>query len=371
MDHEKYFNINRYCLIMRHIIELSDYNISIGPIKSTLREYLSERIYSKIAILVDECTSIHCLPLIKNLITQPLIITIQSGEKNKVLETTKQIWSKLADAGFDRHSLMINLGGGVIGDMGGFAASCYMRGIDFIQVPTTLLSQVDASIGGKLAIDFKGLKNFIGLFQNPCAVLIDPVFLSTLSVREKRSGYAEMIKHGLIRDKVIWSRLRSYESWEHTDWNYEIYQSVLIKKAIVEIDPKEIGIRKILNFGHTIGHAVESLALNSKSPLLHGEAIAIGMVAESVLSCLSTGLSSSALQNIVSFIRKIYTDLPLESLDNIEEIKSIMNSDKKNKDGKIMFSLLEGEGRCTYDKVTTKDQIEQCVKRTYEMLSDI
>ena len=220
---------------MQHI-QLRDYKISYGPAAQAIRVYLNSKHYTSICILVDENSKKHCLPLLA--MEQPYhMIEIESGESHKGLSTCEFIWSNMASIGVDRHALLINLGGGVIGDMGGFCASCYMRGIDFVQIPTTLLSQVDASIGGKLAVDFKGLKNFIGLFQNPQEVIVDYTFINTLPQTELRSGYAEMIKHALIQNSDIWYRIRGCEHWSNLDWQSEIYPSILIKKEVVEQDP--------------------------------------------------------------------------------------------------------------------------------------
>ncbi|MCL4115774.1 UNVERIFIED_CONTAM: hypothetical protein GTU68_051697 [Idotea baltica] len=261
----------------------------------------------------------------------------------------------------DRHGLVINLGGGVIGDMGGFVASTYMRGLDFIQIPTTLLSQVDASVGGKLGVDFNGLKNFIGLFQNPRAVLVDPSFIDTLTSEDHRSGYAEMIKHAMIRDRNIWDRLTALNIWSDMDRITEIYESIKIKKDVVTEDPREGGLRKILNFGHTIGHAIETLSFSTSKPFLHGEAIGIGMAAEAILSVRSCGLSKADADRIISYLKSVYDGLDLEILARHEEIIELMQSDKKNKGGQIRFSLLKEIGNCTWDISVSYDHIKDAL----------
>lgn len=345
-------------------IQTSTYSINIGDVADSLGAFLHGKDYSKIAILVDNNTQEYCLPLISEVVDNALIITIVPGELNKSLDTCEHIWSQMAAYQMDRHSLMINLGGGVIGDMGGFAASCYMRGIDFVQIPTTLLSQVDASIGGKLAIDFNRFKNLIGLFQNPQAVLIDTSFLTSLSTDLLRSGYAEMIKHGLIQDQHVWQRLTSSKDWKDLDWDTEIYNSVQIKKRVVEEDPREKGLRKILNFGHTIGHAIESISLDTTNPLLHGEAIALGMMVEAEMSLELSGLSQESTREIQSSLRTVYADLDINLCANTEDIIRLMYSDKKNKAGKIRFSLLKEIGSCTYDIEASEDLITECLHRT-------
>ncbi len=332
-------------------IELDHYDISIGKASMALSEYLRQHRYPKLAVICDNNTRRHCLPrLIDALPEEFLIIEIPSGEAHKSIHTSSQIWNQLVLARFTRQDLLINLGGGVIGDMGGFAASCYMRGLDFIQIPTTLLSQVDASVGGKLAIDFEGYKNMIGLFQDPKAVLIDPDFLESLPYEELKSGYAEMIKHALIKDKTSWEEMvAASDKWQSYISLENIYTSVLIKKAVVQADPKEKGLRKILNFGHTIGHAIESYSHTIGVPLTHGHAIAIGMMAEAYLSKKLTSLSADNYRTIISYLVSIYGDVPRQYLENPTALIELMKGDKKNQHDRFNFSLLGGIGVCYID----------------------
>ena len=311
----------------------------------------------KIAILVDENTTKYCLPLLN--LKEISIIEIESGERNKTLKTCQQIWEFFTKLNFSRNSLMINLGGGVIGDMGGFAAAVYKRGIKFVNVPTTLLSQVDASVGGKLGIDFEGFKNHIGVFQTPYRVIIDTNFLTTLSEKEKKSGYAEVLKHALIKDKKYWEQLKKC-SFEKLQWNEIVAKSVAIKHEVVQQDPKENGLRKILNFGHTLGHAIESFCLNTKQPLLHGEAIAMGIILESYLSWDKKILKEDELDDILQMIKKTYT-LPSQ-LPTYEQLKPIFSQDKKNySEYETSFSLINGIGKCVYDVQVTKQQIKKSI----------
>ncbi len=330
-------------------LQLQDYQVSIGDIDTSLSSYLKANDYTQVVVIVDEHTSHDCLPLITDLLGDASIITISSGEQNKKLNTCETIWSSLVASDMDRHGLVINLGGGVIGDMGGFAASCYMRGIHFIQIPTTLLSQVDASVGGKLAVDFNGLKNFIGLFNNPQSVLVDASFLKTLPVHELRSGYAEMVKHALIKDAQIWDRLTSQADWKSNVTIEEITDSIRIKQDIVMSDPEEQGIRKTLNLGHTIGHAIETLSFETEKPYLHGEAIAIGMVAAAFLSVKYTGLRQVDCDRINTYLVTTYNDLETQILKRHQDILKILKRDKKNKGGICLFSLLTKIGACTYN----------------------
>ena len=266
-------------------IQADGYSIVIAAdALSIFHSYLNEH-YSgrKKIILLDENTRRHCLPLLETKNAE--LLEIESGEKNKHIQTCTQLWKTLIDLGADRHSLLINLGGGVICDIGGFVASTFKRGIDFIHIPTTLLAQADASVGGKTGVDFANLKNQVGVFSNPKAVFVFPQFLDTLDERQLRSGFAEIIKHALIRDKTLWHTIQSVDVNDRSGLTDVISQSLQIKNDIVTDDPFEKGLRKILNFGHTIGHAVESVSLRQhKKQLLHGEAVAIGMICEAYLS---------------------------------------------------------------------------------------
>jgi 3-dehydroquinate synthase len=259
----------------------------------------------------------------------------------------------------DRKSLLINLGGGVIGDMGGFCAATYKRGIKFINLPTTLLAQVDASIGGKLGVDFQGYKNHIGVFQDPEQVIIWPEFLSTLPTTELRSGFAEIIKHALIFDLQYWHDIRS-SPWDSQTWSEHISHSVHTKYQIVEKDPTETSVRKILNFGHTIGHAIERHYLHGSEPLLHGEAIAIGMICETYLSTLKEGLSNHNLEEITDYLIKTFgrVEIPREELNAIA--KNALQ-DKKNEGGQIICTLLEDIGQATYNTPISLQEIEQAL----------
>ena len=312
----------------------------------------------KIAILVDENTSRYCWPLLKNL-DHDLLIEIKSGEEEKTLRTCEYIWSKFTKAGFTRKSLLINLGGGVIGDMGGFAAATYKRGISFFNIPTTLLSQVDASLGGKLGIDFEGLKNHIGVFQEPNHVFVDAHFLSTLPQRELKSGFAEVIKHALIQSKDQWDRLLNL-SFDSIDWNELIPQSIAIKGLVVAKDPREQGLRKTLNYGHTIGHAIETYFLHTENRLLHGEAIAWGMTLENKLALKMGMLTLDEDLRIENYIRKNF-NLP-DKTPSYEELKGYLSQDKKNDAQGVRFSLLEKEGVCTYDILVEENLLIEVLK---------
>jgi len=304
--------------------------------------------YSKVAILVDENTKRNCLPKLPQL-ENSIIIEVTSGEKNKSISSCNYIWEQLSEHNFDRDSLLINLGGGVIGDMGGFAASTYKRGIDFIQVPTTLLAMVDASVGGKLGVDFNGLKNQIGLFNNPESVLIFPEFLETLPENQLKSGYAEVVKHALIADKNLWEEIISVP-YNEMNWGEIIETSINIKNKIVLSDPYEKGERKKLNFGHTFGHAVESYYLEKGTPILHGEAVLMGILLEVEISLVSQEQNNEIKNYILSNFSLPFT--PKKS-----DLLPFLMNDKKNKVGKVNFSLLTNIGSCRLDNLFSINEL--------------
>ena len=341
-------------------LKLADYQIVIGNFWSEMANFLATKKYSKITVLVDENTEGSCFERFRSHFptTIDAVIRIPSGELNKNIETCQQIWRELFAAQADRNSVLLCIGGGVIGDMGGFAASTFKRGMDFIQIPTTLLSQVDSSIGGKLGIDFQEVKNSIGVFANPKAVFISPDFLDTLSPREVRSGFGEIIKHALIADAEQWKTLSKITDLTTVDWTEIITPSLKIKQYVVEIDPFERGLRKALNFGHTIGHAIESKALATENPLTHGEAIAIGMICEAYLSKILRGLSDEELNDICQFILKIYGKYDIQSFD-FQQLIALMRQDKKNDSAaNINFSLLPKIGTVEVNCIATEAEIE-------------
>lgn len=326
-----------------------------------LTNFISEKKYSKLFILVDENTNEHCLPVFfPNLALEiPFeIIEIESGEAMKNSTTCVELWSVLTELGCDRKSCLINLGGGVVTDIGGFVASTFKRGIDFINIPTTLLAMVDASIGGKTGIDLGNLKNQIGTFCNPSFLLIDSSFLGTLPQREMRSGLAEMLKHGLIANKSYWENFLDLSKVDFADFDQLIHQSINIKNTIVAEDPKENGLRKALNFGHTLGHAIESFYLNSESELLHGEAVAVGMVLESFLSYKLNLLSEKELAEITNTIFSIFGKITFAENDSAEIMKLLIH-DKKNAYGKLQFSLLNNIGNTKINVEVTDDLIKE------------
>lgn len=316
---------------------------------NALNNFLEKSNYSKLFFLVDTNTHNYCLPRFLSQINTKKeieIIEIEAGEVHKNIETCSGVWNALSELNADRKSLLINVGGGVVTDLGGFVASTFKRGIDFINVPTSLLAMVDASIGGKTGVDLGSLKNQIGVINTPQMVLVDTQFLDTLPQRELRSGLAEMLKHGLIHNELYWSKLNDLSKLKLEDLDNLIYESIVIKKDIVEQDPKENNLRKTLNFGHTIGHAIESYYLSHEDQpsLLHGEAIAIGMILATHISTEMIGFPELKNTFVKSAIKSIYGHVDIPEKD-YAPIINLLKYDKKNEHGNINFVLLEDIGK--------------------------
>jgi 3-dehydroquinate synthase len=328
-----------------------------------LLPFLEPGRYSKVFIFTDRNTSELCLPILQELLgdyNEFDLIETDPGEENKNIDFCIGIWKTLLDFNADRKCLMINLGGGVITDMGGFVASTYKRGIDFINIPTTLLSQVDASVGGKTGIDIDNIKNMVGTFSLPQAVFIESAFLKTLPQRELLSGFAEIIKHGLIADQSYYQQIKSSDYL--TPGSALVYRSVQIKNEVILEDPFEKGRRKILNYGHTIGHAVESYSLsNDKTPITHGEAIAIGMICEGYLSVKNSSLTQEELDDFTHLITGIYPKYNINP-KSFKEVQELMKSDKKNEHGQILFSLLKNIGTCEYNCLVSAQDVLDSLK---------
>lgn len=334
-----------------------------NTIATTLKDWLQAQSYTQIVWLVDTYTRRDCLPLLETLAASGLVVEVPAGEEHKNLQTCQTIWHALTQANIDRKALCINLGGGVISDMGGFCASTYKRGIDFVHIPTTLLAQVDASVGGKLGVDFEGYKNQIGVFALPKAVFIDTQFLKTLPKRQLRSGFAEIIKHCLIADKDMWNELLQNPQWQEQPWGELVRRSVEIKSEIVGIDFDEKGIRKLLNFGHTIGHAIESYFLETDTPLLHGEAIAWGMIAESFISYKKGYLEKIDYEEISNYIQELFSPKPRFNDAVIERVTQLTAQDKKNEKGKRLFSLLQEIGKGIFDIEVEEYEIYEALEQ--------
>jgi 3-dehydroquinate synthase len=351
-----------------HTLSLASYNIYIENEFNHLKKLFVDNKYSKYIVLVDENTEKYCLNIfLQNIDIKCFIIKIKSGEINKNLDTCTFIWQQLIEQNVDRNALIINLGGGVIGDMGGFAASCYKRGIDFAMVPTTLLSQVDSSIGGKLGIDFEYGKNIIGVFNNPKWVYINTSFLKTLDTRLLRNGFAEMFKHALIYDKLQWETLSAADNLDIELIESIIFDNLSVKKDVVEKDPYEKGLRKILNFGHTIGHAIEASVLQqSQSTMLHGEAVMLGMVLEAIISHQKLILPLEIVQSIFEVYNKWY--LPYTDHLDVDTLMNYMLMDKKNTGTSINCVLLKDIGVPEIDQSINKNDVEKAINFYQKML---
>lgn len=325
-----------------------------------LQAFLDAASYTRIFILADENTRRFCLPVFMSEVegTYPVeVITMKAGETHKNINTCLRIWKRLSACGADRKSLLINLGGGVVTDLGGFVAATYMRGIDFINVPTSLLAMVDAAVGGKTGVDLGTLKNHIGLIRTPQMVMIDTSFLHTLPENQLKSGLAEMFKHGLIAGEEYWNRLAMLQGVEPERLEELIRESVIIKNNIVRRDPGEKNLRKILNYGHTLGHAIESCFLNKKEPLLHGEAVAVGIVLATYLSQAVTGFPEEKLRQIKEVVLRHFKKVEVSTAD-YKKIIGLLRHDKKNIGGNINFVLLKDIGEPVIDQTVSEALIE-------------
>ena len=326
-----------------------------------LNRFVAEQHPSKIFLLADKHTNECCTPIVLSLLATDIpleIIEIEAGETHKHIDTCTQVWYALSELGADRKSLLINIGGGVVTDLGGFVASTYMRGIPFINIPTSLLAMVDASVGGKTGVDLGALKNLVGVINNPKGVLIYPDFLTTLPTEELRSGMAEMFKHGLISDEAYWHKMCNLSELTEAHLGSLIYESVVIKNEVVTQDPTEKGLRKTLNYGHTLGHAIESYCLQNpnRERLLHGEAIAIGMVLATYLSVKELGFSMEKCDEVKAVLGEYFKKQDF-SYEEITDICQLMRFDKKNVSGNVHFVLLEAIGKPKIDCIVPYEEI--------------
>lgn len=331
---------------------------------SLLQQYIEDGHFSRLIFLVDENTHEHCLPiLLQQLEDLPPteVLEIEAGEGSKDAEVLLQLWFALSDLGADRYSLIINVGGGVVTDLGGFLAGTFMRGIPFVNIPTSLLAMVDASNGGKTGVNLGGYKNRVGLFLNPEVVCVNVGFLETLPLRERKSGFAEMLKHGLISDYHYFNELLELDIEEDYPTEVMIERSIAIKQSFIDKDFRESGPRKALNFGHSIGHAIESLSLHSASPLLHGEAIILGMMAEVLLSVQYCGFDPELAGEINSKLKKIYPELVMP--EDHSTIVELIYGDKKNKSQQLNFSLLSKPGQCEVNVKVEEKYIIEALKK--------
>ena len=337
--------------------------LAIGPeALPALADLLRQPAVSQVFVLTDANTGRLCYPLLRPHLPEiHTVVEIPAGEQAKTLDSCQVVWNALTNQQADRFAVLVNLGGGVVTDLGGFCAALYKRGIRFVQVPTTLLAQVDASVGGKTGIDFQGFKNHLGVFQEPAGVFIDPKFLDTLDPCQLKSGYAEVVKHGLIADAAAFQEQRRTSLFVD-DWLATIRHSVALKQEIVAQDPREAGPRKLLNFGHTVGHALESFLLSQPGrEILHGEAVAAGMVCEAWLSAQRGLLSEAELDQIETFLFSVFEKVQFVSLET-EAIAEYARQDKKNAGSTINCTLLESIGHGLYDQAVTVAEIARALR---------
>ena len=333
----------------------------------TLADRLTELAPTQTLLLVDDNTATHCLPKLRAalpVLAKAEVITIPAGEQHKTIATTETVWQRLIDARADRRALLINLGGGVVTDLGGYAAACYKRGIRFVHVPTTLLGMVDAALGGKTGVDFGGVKNSVGAFRMPEYVHTDVSFLETLPPREVRSGAAEMYKHALIHDAGHWEELKATKGdvLATADLAGLVRRSQQVKLDVVAQDPEEKGLRECLNYGHSVGHAFESVLLTSTNPALHGEAIAAGMICEAYLSQALCGLSTAEVRDIEEALIEVYGKLHIRA-NHLANVLALVANDKKNVGGQTRMSLLRRIGEPRLGVPVENDSIAAAVER--------
>ena len=335
-----------------------------GNLERDLVNAISECEHDRIFVLTDETTQQLCWPKIKNFkaLKNSTPIIIKATDTHKNLDTLSQVWQALSNGGATRHSLMINLGGGMVTDLGGFAASTFKRGIDFINIPTTLLAMVDASVGGKTGINFGGLKNEIGVFSDSRFVIINTQFLDTLDHDNICSGYAEMLKHGLISDEHTWAELVTFDldTPDLSQLQRMVAESIKVKERIVEADPHEHGIRKALNLGHTMGHAFESFAMRRGTPILHGYAVAYGLISELYMSARKTAFPTDRMHQTVRFIRENYGTFNI-TCDDYPTLIELMHHDKKNTSGIINFTLLGNVGDIRINQTANEEEIKEAL----------
>jgi 3-dehydroquinate synthase len=338
-------------------------NVFLGSIREGLANELNDLQPTSVILLADDNTVVKCLPYLKELLPDSKVITVPHGEQSKNLDSCIRIWTELIQLNSDREAVLINTGGGLICDLGGFAASCYQRGIRFVNMPTSLLSMADAAIGGKTGVDFAGYKNYIGSIVAPAFTWIDPAFLKTLPLRETKSGLAEVIKHAIIGSPELWDMLEGSTAIEDMPWEEILKKNLPVKLNIIESDPFEKGIRKVLNFGHTIGHALESYYLTTSHPALHGVCVSLGMMVESKMANIIGILEKPVLEEIVTMMKRVIEPLDYH-LPEYESLARWLKQDKKNRAGQILFSLPDRIGSCGWNLAAN----EEVIQESYEWL---
>jgi 3-dehydroquinate synthase len=350
---------------MQHTFKSKNYSVEIGSIlNSSFEQFVCCNFPdARIVVIVDENVQMHCLEFLItsfDFLKEAEVILLPEGEENKVLEVCFQVWEALSEYGISRSDLIINLGGGVVTDMGGFIASVYKRGVNFIHIPTTLVGMIDASVGGKTGVDLGNYKNHLGVFSHPSMIYVDPIFLNTLPDSALMSGYAEMLKHALIADASQWEQLKTVEDVRELINTALLIESIRVKFEIVEKDPKDENIRKKLNAGHTIGHAIEGYFLD-KNPLDHGHAVALGLLAESFISLQQELLNLSDFEALQKVITRNFQLVHLDE-SAVKAVVHLAQNDKKNKNNQINCSLLTQIGKCNIDCMVSAEEIKDALE---------
>ena len=329
-----------------------------GRVEMELAAVVRSLAVDRVFVLVDENTAQHCLPFLDLSDLNPCVIRIPAGDEFKTIDTAIEVWNRLVDGGATRSSLLVNVGGGVVTDLGGFVAATFKRGMRFVNVPTTLLGVVDAATGGKTGVNFRGLKNEVGAFAMPEKVVINPKFFETLDFKNRLSGYAEMLKHALIADPILLEQILAFDldGFDVKRLSGLLKENIDVKEKIVEIDPREVGQRKALNFGHTVGHAFESLSYEKGVPMLHGFAVMWGMVAELYLSLVKLRFDKAVLMRVLCFAKEYYGAFPF-TCKEYDRLYELMLHDKKNSGGVVNFTLLAGVGDVRINQTVTKEEV--------------
>ena len=329
-----------------------------GRVEMELATVVRSLAVDRVFVLVDENTAQHCLPFLDLSDLNPCVIRIPAGDEFKTIDTAIEVWNRLVDGGATRSSLLVNVGGGVVTDLGGFVAATFKRGMRFVNVPTTLLGVVDAATGGKTGVNFRGLKNEVGAFAMPEKVVINPKFFETLDFKNRLSGYAEMLKHALIADPILLEQTLAFDldGFDVKRLSVLLKENIDVKEKIVEIDPREVGQRKALNFGHTVGHAFESLSYEKGVPMLHGFAVMWGMVAELYLSLVKLRFDKAVLMRVLCFAKEYYGAFPF-TCKEYDRLYELMLHDKKNSGGVVNFTLLAGVGDVRINQTVTKEEV--------------
>lgn len=334
-------------------------DLYLGSVQDGLHEVIQSLTPSNVIVIADDNTDCKCLPLLENLIDIPGgKVVIRPGDQYKTIDSCEVIWSALVAAGADRSSLILNVGGGMISDLGGFAASCYQRGIRFGHIPTSLLAMADAAIGGKTGVNFEGFKNYIGRFEVPAFIWVDPVFLETLPHQELLDGLAEVIKHAIVGSRSLWDTLSLHADTTSIDWWKIIELNTPVKQEITAADPMEKGIRKTLNFGHTIGHALESHFLHTSRPMSHGQAVTYGMMAEAKLSLLTGHMGNEDFHAIIGLIERLLSPSEV-TLPSFKDLQPWLLGDKKKSKGVTRYSLPDQIGSCGWDIIVEDRQVAE------------